>query len=238
MLRIWDCFLLEGSKVLFRYSCALLYMHKECLLEQNETISIFKHLNNLLGLPPNAQNASNLLGPSFDCGLILNWNNLDPKVIKIFESWLHNSTKYFKFSNKNLNENNSSLQAPSNQMISDDQQQQTLQSLSLKKLHFHVITRIDFSNNHLEQLPFAIFQIESLKFMKLSFNNITKLPTCRNFELDDVNKLNVPLDIDSNLNWSCNLLEEFEVDNNKLEELPAQLFLLKSLKHLNVSNNV
>ena len=44
MLRIWDCFLLEGTKVLFRYTCALLFMHKQILLEQTDTISIFKHL--------------------------------------------------------------------------------------------------------------------------------------------------------------------------------------------------
>jgi TBC1 domain family member 2B len=44
LLRIWDCFLLEGNKVLFRYSCALLYMHKYGLLEQRDTISMFKQL--------------------------------------------------------------------------------------------------------------------------------------------------------------------------------------------------
>jgi TBC1 domain family member 2B len=46
LLRIWDCFLLEGNKVLFRYSCALLYMHKYGLLEQRDTISMFKQLKN------------------------------------------------------------------------------------------------------------------------------------------------------------------------------------------------
>ncbi|CAF1007561.1 unnamed protein product [Brachionus calyciflorus] len=44
MLRIWDCFLLEGSKILFRYSLALLHMHKNTLMENNDTISIFKSL--------------------------------------------------------------------------------------------------------------------------------------------------------------------------------------------------
>ncbi len=44
LLRIWDCFLLEGSKVLFRFTCAFLTMHKQVLMEQNDTISIFKHL--------------------------------------------------------------------------------------------------------------------------------------------------------------------------------------------------
>ena len=44
LLRIWDCFLLEGSKVLYRYSCALLFTHKAALLEYSDSISIFKQL--------------------------------------------------------------------------------------------------------------------------------------------------------------------------------------------------
>lgn len=201
-----------------------------------------KHLNNLLGLTTNTVNVSNLLGPNFDCGLMLNWNGLDPKISKVYESWLHNSTKYFKFSNKNLNLSavaSAAAVTTTHQTVEDEHlQQQSQVSLSLKKLHFHVITRVDFSSNNIEQIPFALFQIESLKFMKLSFNKISKLPTCRNYELDDVNKLNAPLDIDSQLAWNCNLLEEFEADNNKLVELPSQLFQLKSLKHLNISNNL
>jgi len=203
-----------------------------------------KHLNNLLGLgASNTVNVSHLLGANFDCGLILNWNGLEPKLVKVYESWLHNSTKYFKFSNRNLNlsavaASTTTTTAASSKLDDEHSQAPTQANLSLKKLHFHVITRVDFSNNNLEQLPFALFQIESLKYMKLSFNKIAKLPTCRNYELDDVNKLNAPLDIDSHLAWNCNLLEEFEVDNNKLVELPSQLFQLKSLKHLNVSNNL
>jgi hypothetical protein len=203
-----------------------------------------KHLNNLLGLgASNTVNVSHLLGATFDCGLILNWNSLDPKLVKVYESWLHNSTKYFKFSNRNLNlsavtASTTTTTVASTKLDDEHSQQPTQANLSLKKLHFHVITRVDFSNNNLEQLPFALFQIESLKYMKLSSNKIAKLPTCRNYELDDVNKLNAPLDIDSHLAWNCNLLEEFEVDNNKLVELPSQLFQLKSLKHLNVSNNL
>jgi hypothetical protein len=47
MLRIWDCFLLEGSKVLFRFSCGLLSMHQKTLLYQTDTISIFRQLKHL-----------------------------------------------------------------------------------------------------------------------------------------------------------------------------------------------
>lgn len=42
MLRVWDCFMFEGTKVLFRYSLALLSMHKNFLLKHNDTISLFK----------------------------------------------------------------------------------------------------------------------------------------------------------------------------------------------------
>ena len=47
LIRIWDCFLLEGSKVLFRFSCALLAMNKKLLLEQVDTISVLKQLKQI-----------------------------------------------------------------------------------------------------------------------------------------------------------------------------------------------
>lgn len=42
MLRVWDCFLLEGPKVLFRVALALLQLHEEAILERNDTISVMK----------------------------------------------------------------------------------------------------------------------------------------------------------------------------------------------------
>jgi hypothetical protein len=44
ILRVWDCFLLEGPKVLFRFVLALLHMHKNTLLECTDTMSILKAL--------------------------------------------------------------------------------------------------------------------------------------------------------------------------------------------------
>ena len=44
LLRIWDCFLLEGSKVLFRFTLAILVIHRETLLERTDTISMMKHI--------------------------------------------------------------------------------------------------------------------------------------------------------------------------------------------------
>uniref|UniRef100_A0A0K0FLB6 PH domain-containing protein n=1 Tax=Strongyloides venezuelensis TaxID=75913 RepID=A0A0K0FLB6_STRVS len=44
MLRIWDCFLVEGPKVLFRFSLALLALHEDELLKRTDTIGVMKVL--------------------------------------------------------------------------------------------------------------------------------------------------------------------------------------------------
>ncbi|KAL7073941.1 hypothetical protein ACQ4LE_006227, partial [Meloidogyne hapla] len=44
MLRIWDTFLLEGPKVLFRYTIALLGLYQEEILSHTDTISVIKVL--------------------------------------------------------------------------------------------------------------------------------------------------------------------------------------------------
>ena len=44
MLRIWDCFLLEGPKVLFRFSLAVLKQHEKEIILKKETISVMRHL--------------------------------------------------------------------------------------------------------------------------------------------------------------------------------------------------
>ncbi|KAL3088285.1 hypothetical protein niasHT_023845 [Heterodera trifolii] len=44
MLRLWDCFLYEGPKVLFRFTIALLGFHEEELLAHSDTISVIKVL--------------------------------------------------------------------------------------------------------------------------------------------------------------------------------------------------
>ncbi|CAD5123603.1 DgyrCDS11933 [Dimorphilus gyrociliatus] len=43
-LRIWDCFLCEGPKVLFRFAVALLSMHGDGLLQRQDTISVMRYL--------------------------------------------------------------------------------------------------------------------------------------------------------------------------------------------------
>ncbi|KAF6779445.1 hypothetical protein AHF37_01010 [Paragonimus kellicotti] len=44
LIRIWDIFLLEGSKCLFRFAMALLKRNEEMLLQQTDTISFWKCL--------------------------------------------------------------------------------------------------------------------------------------------------------------------------------------------------
>uniref|UniRef100_A0A915AWG0 TBC1 domain family member 2B n=1 Tax=Parascaris univalens TaxID=6257 RepID=A0A915AWG0_PARUN len=44
MIRIWDCFLLEGPKVLFRFAVALLSIHENEVLTRTDTISVMKVL--------------------------------------------------------------------------------------------------------------------------------------------------------------------------------------------------
>ncbi|XP_059152821.1 uncharacterized protein LOC131938708, partial [Physella acuta] len=44
LLRIWDCFLLEGPKVLFRFSLAILHIHSKEIILKCDTISVMRHL--------------------------------------------------------------------------------------------------------------------------------------------------------------------------------------------------
>ena len=44
LLRIWDCFLLEGPKVLFRFTLGILIMNRESVLTLMDTISMMKQI--------------------------------------------------------------------------------------------------------------------------------------------------------------------------------------------------
>lgn len=47
MVRIWDTFLYEGSKVLFRYAIAIFYYNQEALLSESNSIVIFNRLRSM-----------------------------------------------------------------------------------------------------------------------------------------------------------------------------------------------
>lgn len=48
LLRIWDCFLLEGDKVLFRFALAILHICQEELLRMNDFSTMSLHLSRLV----------------------------------------------------------------------------------------------------------------------------------------------------------------------------------------------
>ncbi|KAI8518093.1 hypothetical protein Bbelb_041100 [Branchiostoma belcheri] len=47
LLRIWDCFLLEGPKVLFRFSLAILKLHGEAILSREDSLSVMKYMKTM-----------------------------------------------------------------------------------------------------------------------------------------------------------------------------------------------
>jgi len=50
LLRVWDCFLVEGPKVLFRVSMAILKLHQEALISQPDTPSVMRYLKSCTNL--------------------------------------------------------------------------------------------------------------------------------------------------------------------------------------------
>lgn len=97
-------------------------------------------------------------------GLVMSWSSLEPKLDKLYESFLSESIKHYKVSND----------------------KSPIDEMNFKKLHIFVVTRLELSSNSLETLPFCLFQMESLKCLKLSNNCIKKLPLSRNPEFDDL----------------------------------------------------
>ncbi|XP_066246944.1 leucine-rich repeat serine/threonine-protein kinase 1 isoform X1 [Euwallacea similis] len=97
------------------------------------------------------------------------------------------------------------------------------------------ITRLDISNNSLISVPLGVFQLQSLKHLNLSQNKIEELPSpekapvrkkmfkkkCRNEELS----------------YSCPLLEELYLQENRLNQIPEAVFKLPNLVTLAIANN-
>ena len=44
LIRIWDCFLAEGPKVLFRFSLAIIKINEQGILAKKDTINVMRHL--------------------------------------------------------------------------------------------------------------------------------------------------------------------------------------------------
>ena len=82
---------------------------------------------------------------------------------------------------------------------------------SNRHLLLHCITRIDLSDNSLENLPNFLFQLSSVRILNVSNNQLGELPN------------------DSQV-WSCHQLIELDVSHNALTALPAAMFQLRSLQ--------
>ncbi|XP_017772148.1 PREDICTED: leucine-rich repeat serine/threonine-protein kinase 1 isoform X5 [Nicrophorus vespilloides] len=99
----------------------------------------------------------------------------------------------------------------------------------------YAITRLDISNNSLKSVPLAVFQLYSLKFLNISQNKIEKLPvpvekTERKLHRLKKNKI-------EDLDYSCPVLEELYLQDNRLDSISEAIFRLPNLVTLVVSNN-
>lgn len=99
----------------------------------------------------------------------------------------------------------------------------------------YAITRLDVSNNSLTSLPLAVFQLHSLKYLNASQNKIEKLPAPTASPVKKgYRKKSVSTEI---LSYSCVVLEELYLQDNRLDQVPEALFKLPSLSILVISNN-
>ncbi|XP_030762504.1 leucine-rich repeat serine/threonine-protein kinase 1 isoform X2 [Sitophilus oryzae] len=97
------------------------------------------------------------------------------------------------------------------------------------------ITRLDISNNNISALPLAVFSLQSLKYLNVSQNKIEKLPLpeASPSKKNSKKKSNVQKE----LNYSCVVLEELYLQDNRIDQIPEAIFRLPNLITLVVSNN-
>ena len=172
--------------------------------------------------------------PSDFDGLIINLNSFEPSLKFFYESFLLSMCMFYRSKHQYLI---SSINDP----------------IELNRLHHTIITRIDLSFNALETIPVCLFQLESLRVLKLNNNQIKEMPTRKNI-FDNVNRIdttavatssyssstnyhNDAALFKSNMLYTCNSLEELDISNNCLAEVTPLLFYLKNLKHLNICHN-
>jgi len=94
----------------------------------------------------------------------------------------------------------------------------------------HVIqcTEIHLQKNALITLPLSIFQAPLLKFLNVSFNNLTTLP------IKTQDEYSTEL---SKWDWNCVNLEVLDIDHNAIHTLPEVIWEIPKLKWLNASHN-
>uniref|UniRef100_A0A1X7UH02 non-specific serine/threonine protein kinase n=1 Tax=Amphimedon queenslandica TaxID=400682 RepID=A0A1X7UH02_AMPQE len=89
--------------------------------------------------------------------------------------------------------------------------------LNKPKAESYALSQLNISDNKLNELPVAIFQLKNLLRLELNRNNISSLPVS-----DD---------------WECDSLEHIDMSHNQLTSLPPLLFTLPELKELCANNN-
>ncbi|XP_060525729.1 leucine-rich repeat serine/threonine-protein kinase 1 isoform X2 [Cylas formicarius] len=99
----------------------------------------------------------------------------------------------------------------------------------------YAITRLDVSNNNLNSIPLVVFQLQSLKYLNLSQNRIEKVPLPQTSPTKKGHRRKGLHSDDSC--YSCPVLEELYLQDNRLDHIPDAIFKLPSLVTLVVSNN-
>lgn len=99
------------------------------------------------------------------------------------------------------------------------------------------LTRIDISHNHLKLLPAEIFSLCSLRYLNVAQNQLEKLPLP-----DELSNLESPSGrryskLLPQKEYSCPVLEELYLQDNRLDNIPSSIFRLPTLVILDVSNN-
>ncbi|XP_046975207.1 leucine-rich repeat serine/threonine-protein kinase 1 [Vanessa cardui] len=101
------------------------------------------------------------------------------------------------------------------------------------------ITRLELANNELRLLPRELFSLLSLRYLNVAQNKLERLPTAEDPFEDEVEgrrrgrkQPKRSADV-----YTAPVLQELYLQDNRLEELPPELFSLPSLTSLDVSNN-
>ncbi|CAG9574165.1 unnamed protein product [Danaus chrysippus] len=101
------------------------------------------------------------------------------------------------------------------------------------------LTRLELANNELRVLPRELFGLISLRYLNVAQNKLERLPTAEDpfdEELENRSRKARKVKRCSDV-YTGPVLQELYLQDNRLEELPPELFSLPALSSLDVSNN-
>lgn len=142
--------------------------------------------------------------------VMINWHNQKCNLTQIKKQWLTDAA---------LNLNPKLKQNPRSYDIA-----------------LYAITRLDISNNNLTAVPLAVLQLYSLRYLNIAQNKIEKLPVPATTSPTKRSLRKKSISADE-LNYTCPVLEELYIQDNRLDHVPEAIFRLPSLITLVVSNN-